>query len=198
MKRDGLIAAGVWVLFLTFQQTLSAAAVAPVYPKFPPMQESIAYQQFRTRPLTENSKLLYLIDRFAASDIEISYDGHYYSAEFTGRVARWFLARRYQHETAEQFIMKWCNASIPGGNLIWVKFPKGRFRLAREVLLEELKVLNKLLAEQSDSKTSLLVSAAVAAQMAAPPSNPSADAQPIPASGQALAAENPKPAPLAS
>ena len=152
MNRQSAIVILMFLPFLTLQGTLSAAGVVPLYPKLPPFQESLAYHQFKTRPLTESSKLLYLIDRFADTEIEISYDGHYYNAKFAGQVARWFLARRYQHEPAQQFILKWCNASIPGGNLIWVKFPKGRFRLAREILLEELKMLNAFLEGQKDAK----------------------------------------------
>ncbi len=38
--------------------------------------------------------------------------------------------------------MRWCNKTVMGGNLIWVKLPDGNSKLAREILLEELKVLH--------------------------------------------------------
>ncbi len=128
-------------VFLAAGLTLSAQNVEPFYPGFTPLLESRAYQQFKARPASDYSKIIYLIDRFSDSKIQIVYDGHYFSAVFGARVARWFLARNYRKETPEQWIMKWCNASVPASNLIWVKLPTGKFRLSREVLIEELKNL---------------------------------------------------------
>ena len=116
-----------------------------------PLKESTAYQQYKMRPLSDHSELIFLIDRFADSDIEIVYDGHYYSAAFVGRIARWFLSRHYKKEAAEKWVMTWCNTSVVTGNLIWTKLPGGKFRLAREVLLSELKALHEL--EDSERKS---------------------------------------------
>ena len=129
-------------LLLVQQATLSVAAgEQPPAFSLPPFRESTAYRQFLLRPLSENSKLLFLIDRFANSKIEILYDGNYYNTQFAAPVARWFLMHHYQNESAEQFIMEWCNATVPAGNLVWVKLPDGSLRLAREILLGELKAL---------------------------------------------------------
>lgn len=114
---------------------------------FPPMQESMAYKQYCTRPVSELSKLIYLIDRFGNTEVQILYDGHYFSAPFAARVARWFLARHYRKETADKWIMRWCNTSIMG-NLIWAKLPDGRFVLSREILFEELGNLEAAMKEQ--------------------------------------------------
>ena len=129
---------------------------------FSPLKESKAYQQFVLRPVSDFSKLAYLIDRFMDSDLEIVYDGHYYKAPFAARVARWFLARNYKKQTPEEWIMQWCNASVPEGNLIWVKLPNGKFRLSREILLDELHALNRTISQESETKTSNLAVAAMA------------------------------------
>ena len=113
---------------------------------FPSVLESKAYHQFNGRPVTEFSKLLYLIDRFEHSPIEVVYDGHYYQAVFAAKIARWFMARNYRKETVQEWIMRWCNTSI-GGKLIYVKFPDGKFRLSREVLMDELKSLDAAMKE---------------------------------------------------
>ncbi len=107
------------------------------------LRQSKAYHQFKLRPSSDFSKLIYLIDRFATCDVEINYNGHYFTAPFAARVARWFLATNYKKETTKEWIMRWCNTAIPAGTPIYVKFPNGKFRLAREVLTEELKDLDK-------------------------------------------------------
>ena len=105
--------------------------------------ESRAYQQYRLRPDSNFSKLIYLIDHFSVCDIEIVYDGHYFKAPFVARVARWFLATHYKKETTKEWILRWCSTTIPQGTPIYVKLPNGKFRLAREVLTEQLEELDR-------------------------------------------------------
>lgn len=126
--------------------TLYAESNAPLYPEFPAMKDSKAYKRFITRPLSERSKLLYMIDRFTDSKIKIVYDGVYFDPGVVGPIARWFLSRHYNKEAAEKWVMMWCNTSVPEGNLIWVQLPQGQFRLGRDILLEELKALNESVA----------------------------------------------------
>ncbi len=114
-----------------------------------PVRESAAYQQYKNRPDSDNSKLIYLIERLGDAPIEVLYDGHYFKAPFVAKVARWFLGRHYRKETVKQWIMKWCNASVPGGNLIWVKMSDGKFKLSREVLSDELKLLEETIKEDA-------------------------------------------------
>src|SRR3989338_5969742 len=114
---------------------LAAAEKQQPTSEFSSIEDSPAFEQFLMRPKSELSKILFLIERFGDQSVEIRYDHHYYTAEFSARVARWFLTRNYKKETGHQWIMKWCNRSVPGGNLIWVKLPSGKSRMAREVLL---------------------------------------------------------------
>ena len=99
-------------------------AEGDLYPGFPSMRDSEAYTALKKRPLSDHSKLVYLIDRFQEADIEILYDGYYFKPPIAAQVARWFLKRYYKDETPRQWIMRWCNQTIFKNELIWVKFPR--------------------------------------------------------------------------
>jgi hypothetical protein len=133
------------VLMVSSETVFAAKDVA-----FPPMKETKAYQQFRLRPVTDFSKLVYLIDRFSSLDLQIVYDGHYYEAAFAGRIAKWFLGRNYKKETPKDWIMRWCNTSVPAGNIIYVKMPNGKFKLSREVLTQELADLDQAIEDNKN------------------------------------------------
>jgi len=122
------------------------------YPGFTLPIESKAYQQFKLRPMSDLSKLIYLIDRFIDSDIQIMYENHYYPAFFAARAARAFLPAHYKNEKPEAWIMQWCSTSFPSGAPIWMKFSDGSFKLGREVLIQELKLLNQTLEGESIEK----------------------------------------------
>jgi hypothetical protein len=129
------------ILFLSAANGFSAKSDKSAFPGLNPIEESLAFQQYLERAVSEESKLIFLIDRFGESDFQIVYEGHYFNAPFAARVARWFMARRYREQSAREWIMTWCNSSVPAGNLIWVKLSNGKFKLSREILLVELKVL---------------------------------------------------------
>lgn len=116
----------------------------PASNSLPPILESKAYQQFKRRPVSTLSKLIYLIDRFGPSGAEIYYDGHYFKAPFAAWLAKAFLVRNYRKESVEEWVMKWCHTSI-GGDLIYARFPDGKFLRARDVLMEEMKALETTL-----------------------------------------------------
>jgi len=128
----------------------------------PPLEDSKAFQQFSGRPYSELSKIIYLIDRFGDHKIEVLYDGHYYSAGFVKQVARWFLFHHYRKETAEQWILRWCNKTVPSGNLIWVKLPDSSLKLAREILLQELEFLEKRHTQKNQPQEETLAAVAPA------------------------------------
>lgn len=136
----------VLILMIGVQSRLDAAARKPIASYLPALEHSEAYQQFSRRPISDFSKLIYLIDRFGESDFEILYEGHYFKASFAANFCRWFLAKNYKNEPLSDFIMNWCNRSFLKKELIWVKLPDGEFRLGREVLQEELNNLDAVLA----------------------------------------------------
>ena len=144
--RAGLIAAALAIL------TVLPLYAAPAAKEFcGPIRESRSYQQYRLRPVSDFSRLIYLIDRFSACNIEIVYDGHYFTAAFAARVARWVLATNYKKEPGKAWIMRWCNVTIPRGTPIYAKFPGGKFRLAREILTEEIEALDRVLKQEEVS-----------------------------------------------
>lgn len=121
-----------------------AAARQNLYDGFQPLAESMAYQQYQRRPKTDLSKLLFLIDRFGQSKVEIIYDGFHFPAAKAAGMARWFLSRNYKKQTPEAWIFQWCNTTVPRGKIILVKLPDGSTELGREVLLGELAALERL------------------------------------------------------
>ncbi len=134
-----------------------------------PVRESKAYQQYKLRPVSDFSRLIYLIDRFYACDIQIIYNGHYFAAPFAARVARWFLATNYKKETTREWIMRWCSTAVPQGTPIYVKLPNGKFRLAREILNQELEELNKTRKQDETSLPTEVEIAPLAQLMVKPP-----------------------------
>ena len=138
----------VVVSVFVLESTLFSSKPFFLYSGVEPLRDSSAYRQFKLRDVSDFSKLVYLIDRFGSTDIQIVYDNHYFKATFAARVARWFLKRNYRKETPQEWVMRWCNTSIPAGNLIWIKLPDGKFRLAREVLFEELAALEQAIGQE--------------------------------------------------
>lgn len=158
------------VLFPAQVQAAEKAKVTQVKaPDFPPIFESKAYQQFKTRPVSDLSKLIYLIDRFGGTKIEIVYNGHYYKAVFVASLAKFFLTQNYKKETVNEWIMKWCNVSIPSGNLIWVRFPDNKFKLSRDVLKGEMAELEKVLKAEEALKAAEEIKAKEAITVAPAP-----------------------------
>ena len=87
--------------------------------------------------------------------------------------------------------MRWCNTSIPAGNLIWVKLSDGKFRLAREVLLEELAALDQIIYQ--DIKTAEASMAAV--EGAIPLNVPAVESSRLAPESQSLSANPPSSSP---
>lgn len=139
-------------MLLVFPATVHAAS--SFNPKLLPLEESQAFRQYLARPVTDLSKLIFLIDRFKEADIQIRYGGIYFAPSFAARVARWFLAKYYQGETPREWIMKWCDTAIGSGELIWVRDAEGNFKLSREVLFEELEKLEKAFVRQRNQDQS--------------------------------------------
>lgn len=138
--------------FFIAQQNPLFSEEKPLYPGFVPPPQSKAYEQFMMRPQSDLSKLIYLIDRFVDSDVQVMYENHYYPASFAARIARAFLPGHYHNEKPETWVMQWCSTSFPSGSPIWMKFPNETYKLGREVLMKELKLLDDTLAQQSAEK----------------------------------------------
>ena len=133
------------------QPVLGSAQSQAFDPLLNPLEQSKAYQVYKTRTHSELSKLIYLIDRFQTANMKIVYDGIEYQPGFVARMARWFLPSHYHGESAEKWIMVWCNKSYSFRQLIWVKDSKDNCKLAREILLDELKQLDAVKVQQAEA-----------------------------------------------
>ena len=90
--------------------------------KMGPIEQSRAYQLFKTRTPNELSKLIFLIDRFKDAKIKFVYEGIEYPPSFVARLARWFLSTHYHGEKSTKWIMLWCNKSFSSRQLISVSY----------------------------------------------------------------------------
>lgn len=109
----------------------------------PSLQQSEAYRQYAHRPRTELSKLVYLMDRFRSSDFVIFSDGMIYDADFALKFAKKYLSKNYNKERAEHWIKVHAYRTPGAGKIIDIQFSDGTRRPLRDVLLEELKVLER-------------------------------------------------------
>ena len=146
MQRKALSTLTV-ILMLAILPAAFASTYKPLYPGFPGLRESKAYKTFAVRPLSDLSKILYLIDRFAEADIQILYENQSYTAPFATTVSRWFLARNYRKQTPEVWVKQWCSHSIFSNKLIYIKLNTGEFLLAKDVLLGEIEALEEAIRE---------------------------------------------------
>lgn len=121
-------------------------AVLARIPGLPPIKESSSFVKLQRRTLNSRSIIMYLIDRFEYSGADIIYNGFSFDSVFSAKIARWFLSRYYGGQTPEEWILKWCNRSVPGNQLIKVKTADGVEYLGRDVLMQELNDLYDVLA----------------------------------------------------
>lgn len=110
-----------------------------------PMPQSRALQRFQNRPVSELSKLLYLVDRLGETDVQIVYEKNTYYSKLVLPVARWYLSQHYdKKDSAEAWLSKWCYRSLGSGEPVLVKYKDGSLRSARDLLLEELDQLDSI------------------------------------------------------
>ena len=109
----------------------------------PPLQESEAYRRYASRTKVEFSKLLYLMDRLWGTPFKVVYDGTTYDTNFPKAKILIYFFQHYRMEKADQWIRTRTYRSVPENNIVYLKYPNGKLRPARDVLLEELDRLNQ-------------------------------------------------------
>ncbi len=102
-----------------------------------------AIQQYTLRPASELSKILYLLDLFKGSKVFIVYDGVEYDYKTALKYSRKYIARNYKNEKAEKWILKNASKSAQTNKPIYVKSVEASLKPLSEILVEELKNLNK-------------------------------------------------------
>ena len=146
MKRLLRLSLPLWLLSFIVPSAFAGERTPESFlARFPAIEHTKAFEQYRSRPENELSKMLYLIDRFGETDVEILYDGKTFKTGMVARMARWFIKTHYKNEAAQTWIQQWCYRTIPSGVVVWVKGKDGSYYPAREVLLEELFRLEHLM-----------------------------------------------------
>ena len=109
-----------------------------------PELQSKAYERYLQRSPSELSKLIYLLERYKDTDIKVIYDGNEYDALEGANYAKRYLAQHYnKKENAEKWLKIHAYRSTPAGNVIYFKFSDGQRRPMLDVLLEELRLIEK-------------------------------------------------------
>ncbi len=155
----GLIIFGFFILVSTptFAANHPEKDTELLTPTFPlglqSIDKSAAYQDFLRHPISERSKMLYLIERFKDANAEIDYGGHYYKPHDIASFVQMFIATHFdQSETAERWINEYGNRSIPAGDPIWI-CSNGRFYRSKDILIQELNGLDKVLSKNIQSNS---------------------------------------------
>lgn len=140
-----LLPALVFSLPSAAAQEMPPAPPAPSVFTLSPPGLSRAFINYRKRPASELSKLLYLVDRLGESDLQIVYEKNTYPSRIIMPVARWYLHTHYNRkDSAENWITESCYRTLGSGEPVWVKYQDGSLRQARDILLEELDLLQAL------------------------------------------------------
>lgn len=108
------------------------------------IEDSKAYQQFLMRSPSELSKLIFLVDRFKDTQMQIVYDDTPYDAPEAARHVMKFLSENYKGEKAAFWLNKYATRSDPGRKPILARYPDGKVKKVKEVLLKELNDLEKI------------------------------------------------------
>ncbi len=128
-----------WLISLVVPAAVAGERNVEVFlTQLPAVEETRAFEQYRSRPQSELSKMIYLIDRFGETNAEVIYAGKTFKTGMVARVARWFIKTHYNDEKAKGWINKWCYRTIPSGELVWVKGRDGSYFSARDILLADL------------------------------------------------------------
>lgn len=141
----------------------------------PDIRGSVAYKNYLMRPTTELSKLLFLLERLSEAKFQVLYAKAYYDVDFVAPLARWFLKYRYTNQTAEKWIALYCSTTVLSRERIWVRLENKKFVLSRDVLMDELRRLEKT---YSEDKAAGKIKEAVAGVMAVAPDANTPDKNP--------------------
>jgi hypothetical protein len=133
--------------------TLDPAAPAPNLVKAAPPDSAIpfptavtvvekktrAYKNYKRRPVSELSKLVYLGDLLKESGFMIVHNGMTYDPKVIAPMVRMYVQMKYRQETAKDFILKRGYRNGPSYDIIYLRDFEGKLIVLRDFLLEELK-----------------------------------------------------------
>ncbi len=116
-----------------------------VFAQLGPIEESLAYKRYQSRPQTELSKLIYVMDRFNVPGVEVKVDDSTFSADKVFPFWKVNLRVSYDEEAAEEWIQRYCYRSDDTNEVIYMRTGNEDFKPARDSFLEELNRLRELL-----------------------------------------------------
>jgi hypothetical protein len=121
----------------------NTAAQALPYAHVPVFEEKVtlAYQQYKKRPASELSKLIYLGDLLKQSDLVIIHAGQTYVPRTIAPLVTMYVRMNYKKETAKAWIAKHAYRNGPSYSMLYVKDAQGKLTLLRDFLLKELQSL---------------------------------------------------------
>ena len=104
-------------------------------------RESQPYYQYVHQPKEEMLKLFLVMDQFKNTKFKVIYEGHEYDINLALLKAKRFLNTHYKNEKADQWVQVNLYRSQSKGEIIYLKYPDGKLRPLRDVLIEELHLL---------------------------------------------------------
>lgn len=140
----------ILVLLTVYPFAPAFAQPVAILPELPPIQESPAYKQFRQKPQSELSKMMYLIQRFKNLNVEIQYNSHRYRIrEISPLIMAYVFANFDRKGTAREWVIANASYSRTKRNPILVHLQDGSHERASELLLRELEILEKTVKTQA-------------------------------------------------
>lgn len=142
-KRDMIILSSIMLMSALHASPVSSApeSVSTVQQTaqltIPDLTITSAYQQYSLRPKSELSKLIFLIDLYRNSDVQVVYDGVENTSEVALGYARKYISDNYRKENAEAWIKEHAYRA-KSGQIIYVKLVSGQVVPLRDLLLEQL------------------------------------------------------------
>lgn len=143
-----ILAHSLAVLFLCCS-ILSFGAAKSVGDDLPPIDQSAAYKDLLSKPKTNFSKGLCVLSYFRDLPLSVQYDGVDYPVLVAYPIGLAYFLANYHDENPSVWIKRNCYRSFQKNNIIYFKFPDGRFRPARDVLIEKLNELEKALKQKA-------------------------------------------------
>jgi hypothetical protein len=143
----------ILLLVVSLSLALSSAVVSPAQ-AMEAIRDTEAYKQFSKKPQDDFAKMIFLMNYYKAAPFTIVFDGSDYSPAFAFPIAQVYLFTHYKNEKAASWIKQHCYRSAFSQNIIYLRFPDGKYEPARDVILSDLKLLEKALKEDQKSKPS--------------------------------------------
>lgn len=134
----------IFVVFIGILSLLFSASPVHASESF---RGTEGYAQFSQKPQDDFAKIIFLMNYYRKAPFMIVFNGSDFTPEFAFPFAQVYLFAHYRHEKAAPWIKKHCYRSPIGQKIVYLRFPGGKYRVARDVILEDLARLEKDLAE---------------------------------------------------